>query len=104
MKITKSKISKTESNIKILLEKEDYVNQFDSRLKDLKKKVNLKGFRTGMVPVQLLKNMYGKAVLLEEVNKIISEKKNKPLERPRDALTISPQDILSLFGDTKEKG
>ena len=77
MKITKSKISKTESNIKILLEKEDYVNQFDSRLKDLKKKANLKGFRTGMVPVQLLKNMYGKAVLLEEVNKIISEKINK---------------------------
>ena len=30
-----------------------------------------------MVPVQLLKNMYGKAVLLEEVNKIISEKINK---------------------------
>ena len=38
------------------------------------------------------------------INKIIIEKKNKPLERPRDALTISPQDILSLFGDTKEKG
>ena len=38
------------------------------------------------------------------INKIIIEKKNKPLESPRDALTISPQDILSLFGDTKEKG
>ena len=37
------------------------------------------------------------------INKIIIEKKNKPLERPRDALTLSPQDILSLFGDTKEK-
>ncbi len=37
------------------------------------------------------------------INKIIIEKKNKPLESPRDALTISPQDILSLFGDTKEK-
>ena len=38
------------------------------------------------------------------INKIVIEKKNKPLESPRDALTISPQDILSLFGDTKEKG
>ena len=37
------------------------------------------------------------------INKIVIEKKNKPLESPRDALTISPQDILSLFGDTKEK-
>ena len=38
------------------------------------------------------------------INKIVIEKKNKPLESPRDALTISPKDILSLFGDTKEKG
>ena len=38
------------------------------------------------------------------INKIVIEKKNKPLESPRDALTISPQEILSLFGDIKEKG
>ena len=38
------------------------------------------------------------------INKIVIEKKNKPLESPRDALTISPKEILSLFGDIKEKG
>ena len=38
------------------------------------------------------------------INKIVIEKKNKPLESPRDALTISPEEILSLFGDIKEKG
>ena len=38
------------------------------------------------------------------INKIVIEKKNKPLESPRDALTISPEEILSLFGDMKEKG
>ena len=37
------------------------------------------------------------------INKIVIEKKNKPLESPRDALTISPEEILSLFGDVKEK-
>ena len=37
------------------------------------------------------------------INKIVIEKKNKPLESPRDALTISPEEILSLFGDIKEK-
>ena len=37
------------------------------------------------------------------INKIVTEKKNKPLESPRDALTISPEEILSLFGDLKEK-
>ena len=38
------------------------------------------------------------------INKIVIEKKNKPLESPRDALTLSPEEILSLFGDIKEKG
>ena len=37
------------------------------------------------------------------INKIVTEKKNKPLESPRDALTISPEEILNLFGDVKEK-
>ena len=37
------------------------------------------------------------------INKIVTEKKNKPLESPRDALTISPETILSLFGDNKEE-
>ena len=36
------------------------------------------------------------------INKIVTEKKNKPLESPRDALTVKPNEILSLFGDSKE--
>ena len=76
MKITKTKISKTESTIQLILEKKDYINQYESKLKELKKRANLKGFRPGMVPVQLLKKMYGKGVLLEELNKIVSNKIN----------------------------
>ena len=76
MKITKTKISKTESTIHLVLEKKDYINQYESKLKELKKRANLKGFRPGMVPIQLLKKMYGKGVLFEELNKIVSHKIN----------------------------
>ena len=76
MKITKTKISKTESTIHLVLEKKDYINQYESKLKELKKRANLKGFRPGMVPIQLLKKMYGKGVLFEELNKIVSNKIN----------------------------
>ena len=76
MKITKTKISKIESTIHLVLEKKDYINQYESKLKELKKKANLKGFRPGMVPIQLLKKMYGKGVLFEELNKIVSNKIN----------------------------
>ena len=54
LKINKKKISNTESSIDIIIENKDYINPFESRLKELKKRVNLKGFRPGMVPVQLL--------------------------------------------------
>ena len=37
------------------------------------------------------------------INKIVTEKKNKPLESPRDSLTISPKEILNLFGDREEE-
>ena len=76
MKITKTKISKIESTIHLVLEKKDYINQYESKLKELKKRANLKGFRPGMVPIQLLKKMYGKGVLFEEINKIVSNKIN----------------------------
>tara|TARA_B100001146_G_scaffold29796_1_gene23073 strand:- start:4253 stop:5587 length:1335 start_codon:yes stop_codon:yes gene_type:complete len=76
LKITKTKISKIESTIHLVLEKKDYINQYESKLKELKKRANLKGFRPGMVPIQLLKKMYGKGVLFEELNKIVSNKIN----------------------------
>jgi trigger factor len=76
LKITKTKISKIESTIHFVLEKKDYINQYESKLKELKKKANLKGFRPGMVPIQLLKKMYGKGLLFEELNKIVSNKIN----------------------------
>ncbi len=90
MKITKSKISETESNINLELEKNDYFNQFELKLKELKKKANLKGFRPGMVPIQLLKNMYGKSVLLEEINKIVSEKINNYIKEQKIKIIGEP--------------
>ena len=91
MKIKKTKISETESNLNLHLEKKDYIDKFDSQLKDLKRKANLKGFRPGMVPIQLLKNMYGKSVLLEEINKIVSESINNYIKENRIKIIGEPK-------------
>ena len=90
LKINKKKISNTESSIDIIVENKDYVNPFESKLKELKKRVNLKGFRPGMVPVQLIKKMYGKSVLIEEINKIISEKINSYIKEERIKIIGEP--------------
>ena len=89
MKIKKNKITETESNLNLHLEKKDYIDKFDSQLKDLKRKANLKGFRPGMVPIQLLKNMYGKSVLLEEINKIVSESINNYIKENRIKIIVT---------------
>ena len=91
LKIRKTKITTTESNINLILEKDDYINQFDKKLKDLKKKANLKGFRPGMVPIQLLKNLYVKGVLLEEINKIVSEKINNYIKESKIKIIGEPK-------------
>ena len=57
----------------VKLEKADYQEKVDKALKDLRRKVQMPGFRKGMVPVGLIKKMYGKSVLAEEVNKLLSE-------------------------------
>ena len=91
LKIKKTKINSTESNINLILEKQDYINQFESKLKDLKRKANLKGFRPGMVPIQLLKNLYGKGVLLEEINKIVSERINNYIKESKIKIIGEPK-------------
>jgi len=100
LKITKTKISKIESTIHLVLEKKDYINQYESKLKELKKRANLKGFRPGMVPIQLLKKMYGKGVLFEELNKIVSNKINSYIKDEKIKIIGEPIPQENKLEDT----
>lgn len=73
MNITRENIDPLNALIKIAILKKDYEIRVEEVLKDYRKKVRLDGFRPGKVPSGLIKKMYGKPVLIEEVNKIISE-------------------------------
>ncbi|MGM9759852.1 MAG: trigger factor [Parabacteroides sp.] len=59
--------------VKLEIEKADYAAQVEKGLRTFRQKANVPGFRKGMVPMSLVKKMYGKHVLVEEVNKLISE-------------------------------
>ena len=60
--------------IKMEIEKSDYAALVDKNLHKLRQKVNMPGFRKGMVPFSIVKKLYGKHALAEEVNKLVSEK------------------------------
>ncbi len=72
MEITLNKKNTTEASINISLKQGDYQPKVDKKLKDYSKKAEIKGFRKGKVPLTMVKNMYGKSILVDEINHIIS--------------------------------
>ncbi len=74
MNVSLQNIDKVSALLTVKLEKADYQERVEKALKDLRRRVNMPGFRQGMVPMGLIKKQYGKAVLAEEINKILQEK------------------------------
>lgn len=72
MDITLEKKNATEASIKITLTEADYQPKVQEKLKDYGKKAQLKGFRPGKVPPALIKKMYGKSILIDEINHMLS--------------------------------
>lgn len=74
MNVSLQNIDKVSALLTVKIEKADYQEQVDKSLKSIRQKAQIPGFRKGMVPMSLVKKMYGKSVMAEEVNKLISEK------------------------------
>ncbi len=77
MKISKTSIDDLNLVVRIAIEKQDYEATVNETLKDYRKKANMPGFRKGMVPAGLIKKMYGKAAVADEVNKLLSRELTK---------------------------
>lgn len=73
MNISLNKIDAVTGIIKLDIVKDDYAEKVDKNLRDFRKKANMPGFRKGMVPLGIVKKMYGKSILVEEINHIVSE-------------------------------
>jgi trigger factor len=76
MNISLNQLTDTDGSITIKIDEQDYQNKVSTKLKDYAKKATIKGFRQGMVPAGVVKKMFGKSILVEEVNQIISSSIN----------------------------
>tara|TARA_R110000796_G_scaffold41772_4_gene103571 strand:+ start:161552 stop:162874 length:1323 start_codon:yes stop_codon:yes gene_type:complete len=79
MNITKEQIDELNAVVKVAVTKDDYQDKVETILKDYRKQANIPGFRKGQVPMGLIKKQYGKAVLVDEVNKLLQDNLNKYL-------------------------
>jgi trigger factor len=80
MQVTKENKDDLNAMIRIQVEKPDYEEKVNTKLKDYKKQANMPGFRPGMVPMGMIKRMYYKPVLLEEINRLVSQSLTKFIE------------------------
>ena len=74
MEITLNKKNNTEGLIKIKLTEGDYQPHVEEKVKDYARKANIKGFRQGKVPSGVIKKMFGKSILVDEINHLLSHK------------------------------
>lgn len=79
MDITKENTGDLNAVLTVKIVKPDYEEKVGNVLKDYRKKANIKGFRPGMVPIGIIKKMYGNAVKIDEINKIVTENIRKYL-------------------------
>ncbi|MDO5106186.1 trigger factor [Capnocytophaga sp.] len=79
MNITKEQIDALNAVVTVVIEKDDYTDKVEKVLTNYRKTANVPGFRKGHVPLGMIKKQYGKAVLFDEVNKLLQESLNKYL-------------------------
>ncbi len=107
MQINHSEIKDLTSVVTLTLTPADYEEGVTKQLRQIRQKADIPGFRKGMVPIGLIKKMYGKSVLADVLNNMIAEQLTKYIEEqklhilgdplPNDELTPS----MDLDNDTE---
>ncbi|OIQ28826.1 MAG: trigger factor [Bacteroidetes bacterium MedPE-SWsnd-G2] len=109
MNITRENIDALNAVVKVDIAKNDYSDNVEKILTDYRKSANIPGFRKGHVPMSLVKKQYGKAVLVDEVNKLLQDSLGKylteekldvlgnPLPKPQDDLDWDAEDFSFEF-------
>ncbi len=76
LNITLDKKSATDALLTVNLNEADYQPKIAEKIKDFARKAQIKGFRPGKVPVGMIQRMYGKSILVDEINQLVSSSVN----------------------------
>lgn len=73
MNITQENIDELNAVLRVKVVAEDYLPKVENAIKEHQKKVSMPGFRPGKVPAGMIKKMYGKSILVDEINKLLND-------------------------------
>ncbi len=102
MKVTIENIKGLNKDVKVLIDKETMNSHMDEKYEEIKSTVNLKGFRPGKVPKEVLKRQFGKAVFGEVLDKVLKDTSAKALEENKIKPAGQPKLDLKIYGEDKE--
>lgn len=90
MNITREETGTLTASLKVVVGREDYEEKVQKTLKDYQRKANMPGFRPGKVPFGMISKMYRKAVMLDEVNHLVTEQLQNYIEQNELRLIGNP--------------
>ncbi|MDC0469051.1 trigger factor [Candidatus Pelagibacter sp.] len=102
MKVTVENKKGLNKDIKVFIDKETMSSYMDEKYEEIKGTVNLKGFRPGKVPREILKRQFGKAVFSEVLDKVLKDTSTKALEENKIKPAGQPKLDLKTYGEDKE--
>ena len=102
MKVTITSNKNLQSVLKVVVEKKEIDLKIEKRLEELKNTVNLKGFRPGKAPLQLLKKQFGPAVYGEVIDKVIQQSTFDALKKKNITPANQPKIDLNSSGENKD--
>ena len=102
MKVTIEKIKGLNKDIKVFIDKKTMNTYMDEKYEEIKNTVNLKGFRPGKVPKEVLKKQFGKALFGEVLDKVLKDTSTKALQENKIKPAGQPKLDLKIYGEDKD--
>jgi trigger factor len=102
MKVTVENIKGLNKDIKVFIDKKTMNTYMDEKYEEIKKTVNLKGFRPGKVPKEILKRQFGQAIFSEVLDKVLKDTSVKALEDNKIKPAGQPKLDLKTYGEDKD--
>ncbi len=102
MKVTIQNKKGLNKDVKVFIDKKTMNSYMDEKYEEIKNSVNLKGFRPGKVPREILKRQFGKAVFGEVLDKVLKDTSTKALEENKIKPAGQPKLDLKTYGEDKD--
>ena len=102
MKVTIENIKGLNKDIKVFIDRKTMNAYMDEKYEEIKGTVNIKGFRPGKVPKEVLKRQFGQAIFGEVLDKVLKDSSTKALEENKIKPAGQPKLDLKTYGEDKD--